>query len=98
MCSDLSRLRKTKLRTNENIQKIFLFLQKFGASKMKDFPSTEFDRTMLKKTLIKMEDFRIINKVRDKDGLHVYSITLDLLNEDVTLPVEDPVLIKKRLK
>jgi hypothetical protein len=43
-----------------------------------------------------MEDFQIINKHRDKDGLHIYSISLDLLNEDVTKPVEDPVLKKKK--
>jgi len=96
LCSDLSKLRKTKLRTNLNIQKIFLFLQQNGSSRQKDFPKDEFDRTMLKKTLIKMEDFRILNKVREKSGLHVYSITLDLMNEDVTKPVEDPVLLKKK--
>ena len=51
---------------------------------------------MLKKTLIKMEDFRILNKARAKDGLHVYTITLDLIGEDVTKPVVDPVLKTKR--
>jgi hypothetical protein len=90
MCSELSRLRKTKLRTNENIQKVFLFLQKNGSLKQRDFPPNEFNRTMLKKTLIKMEDFRILSKQRGKDGLHVYTLSLDLLNEDVTKPVEDP--------
>jgi len=91
----LSKLRKTKLRTNLDIQRVFLFLQQNGSSKMNEFPSEDFNRTFLKKTLIRMEDFRIINKKRGKDGLHIYSIALDLKSENVFEPVKDAVLKKK---
>lgn len=81
----MSRIRRTKIRKDPDIRYIFEFMQKNGACKARDIPRDGIKRTggWVRHYLTRMENFKIVNKVKDKDGLYTWSIAFDLLNENL---------------
>lgn len=81
----MSKLRRTKIRNDEDIRYIFEFIREHGTCKARDIPRDGKKRNggWVRHYLTRMENFKILNKTKDKDGLYLWSIAFDLLNEDL---------------